>query len=126
MPPPEPEAPGGDDNIRGCRRRNMASSNTHSKRWGGGDLVYSHTWITKTDTRRVHVKTQTPRQPSRTTSHDKLALQHAHRACETYRLAQVTETALQHLRELRAVCAKTLKAKQDYHLPVTNLLKEHT
>ena len=57
--------------------------------------------------------------------YDKLAVQHAHRACETYRFAQVTETALQHLRELRAVYAKTLTAKQDYHLPVTNPLKEH-
>ena len=56
---------------------------------------------------------------------DKLAVQHAHRACETYRSAQVIETALQHLRELRAVYAKTLIAKQDYHLLVKNLLKEH-
>ena len=57
--------------------------------------------------------------------YDKLAVQHAHRACEIYWFAQVTETALQHLRELRAVYAKTLTAKQDYHLLVTNLLKEH-
>ena len=57
--------------------------------------------------------------------YDKLAVQHGHRAFETYRHAQVTETALQHVRELRAVYAKTLAAKQDYHLLVTNLLREH-
>ena len=57
--------------------------------------------------------------------YDKLAVQHAHRAFETYRHAQVTETTLQHVRELHAVYAKTLTAKQDYHLLVTNLLKEH-
>ena len=59
---------------------------------------------------------------------DKLASQHAHRACETYRFAQATETALQalqHLRELRTVYTNTLTAKKDYHLLVTNLLKEH-
>ena len=66
VPPPEPEAPGGGDSMRACRRRNVASSSTHCKRWGCGDLVYSHTWIAKTDTRRVHVKTQMPRQPSAT------------------------------------------------------------
>ena len=54
-----------------------------------------------------------------------LYVQHAHRAFETYQLAQVTETALQHLRELRTMNAKTLTAKEDYHLLVTNLLKEH-
>ena len=57
--------------------------------------------------------------------YDKLAVQHAHRAVETYSQAQVTKTALQHVRELRAVHTKTLTARQDYHLPVTNLLKEH-
>ena len=57
--------------------------------------------------------------------YDKLAVQHAHRVCETYQFAQVMETALQHLQELRAVYAKTLIAKTDYHLLVTNLLKEH-
>ena len=57
--------------------------------------------------------------------YDKLALQHAHRACETYRFAQATETALQHSQELRAVYTKTPTTKKDYHLLVTNLLKEH-
>ena len=57
--------------------------------------------------------------------YDKLAVQHAHRALDTYRHAQVTETALQHVRELRAVYTKTPTAKRDYHLLVTNLLKEH-
>ena len=57
--------------------------------------------------------------------YDKLAVQHAHRALDTYRQAQVTETALQHVRELRAVYTKTLMTKRDYHLLVTSLLKEH-
>ena len=57
--------------------------------------------------------------------YDKLPVQHAHRALETYRHAQDTETALQHVRELRAMYTKTLTAKQDYHLLATNLLKEH-
>ena len=56
----------------------------------------------------------------------KLALQHAHRASETYRFAQTTETVLHHIRELHAVCTKTQSAKRDYHLMVTNLLKENT
>ena len=55
---------------------------------------------------------------------DKLALQHAQRACGICLFAQVTETALLHLRELRAVYSNTLTAKKDYHLLVTNLLKE--
>ena len=57
--------------------------------------------------------------------YDKLAVQHAHRAVETYQQAQATETALQHVRELHAVYTKTPTAKQDYHLLVTKLLKEH-
>ena len=55
---------------------------------------------------------------------EKLALQHAQRACEIYCFAQVTETALLHLPELRTVYTNTLTAKKDYHLLVTNLLKE--
>ena len=39
------------------------------------------------------------------------AVQHAHRALEIYRQAQVTETAQQHVRELSAVYTKTLTAK---------------
>ena len=57
--------------------------------------------------------------------YDKLSVQHAHRALEFYRHAQVTETALHHVRELRAMYTKTLTAKRDYHLLVTNLLREH-
>ena len=57
--------------------------------------------------------------------YDKLALQHAHRASETYQFVQTTETALHHIWELRAVYTKTLTAKRDYHLMVTNLLKEN-
>ena len=57
--------------------------------------------------------------------YDTLAVQHARCASDIYRHAQVTEIALHHIRELRAVYAKTLTAKRDYHLLVTNLLKEH-
>ena len=57
--------------------------------------------------------------------YDKLALQHAHRACETYRFAQASETAQQHIQELCAVYTKTLTANKDYRLLVTNLPKEH-
>ena len=58
--------------------------------------------------------------------YDKLAVQHAHRGLEFYRHAQFTETVLHHVRELRAMYTKTLMAKRDYHLLVTNLLREHT
>ena len=51
-------------------------------------------------------------------------MQHAHRACEIYLFAQVTETALMHLRELRVVYSNALTATKDYHPLVTNLLKE--
>ena len=57
--------------------------------------------------------------------YDKLAVQHAHRALDFQRHAQVTETTLHPVRKLRAMCTKTPTAKQDYHLLVTNLLKEH-
>ena len=57
--------------------------------------------------------------------YDKLAVQHVHRALDTYRHAQVTETALQHVRELRAAYTKTLTAKQNCHLLVANSLNEH-
>ena len=58
--------------------------------------------------------------------YEKLAVQHAHRALDTYRhAARVTQTALQDLRELRALYTKTLTAKRDYVLPVTNLLEKH-
>ena len=56
---------------------------------------------------------------------DKLAVQHAHRASECYHYAHVNETTLHHIRELRTTYAKTLTAKQDHHLLVTNLLREH-
>ena len=54
-----------------------------------------------------------------------MALKHAHCARETYRFARTTETALHHIRVLRAVYAKTLTAKRDYHPMVTNVLKEN-
>ena len=56
---------------------------------------------------------------------DNLAVQHAHRASECYRYAHVNETTLHHIRELHTMYAKTLTAKRDYHLLVTNLLREH-
>ena len=55
---------------------------------------------------------------------NKLALQHTQRACEMYRFAQVTETALLHLRERHTMYTNILTAKMDYHLLVTDLLKE--
>ena len=58
-------------------------------------------------------------------SSDKLATQHAQRAQEIYCVAHTTETALQHLRKLRTMYTNTLTAKTNYHLLVTNLLKEH-
>ena len=75
--------------------------------------------------KRRHLDNLTLRWEHYLSFHDKLALEHAHRACETYRFAQATVSALQHIRELRAVYTKTLTAKKDYHLLVTNLLKEH-
>ena len=57
--------------------------------------------------------------------YDKLAVQQAHRALDLYQHAQVTETTLHHVRKLRAMYTKTLAAKQEYYLVVTNLLKEH-
>ena len=58
-------------------------------------------------------------------SSDKLATQHTQRVREIYCVAHATEITLQHLRELRTVYTNTLTAKTNYHLLVTNLLKEH-
>ena len=94
------------------------------------------TWFTNIDRSQKHIHDECTSKRRRLNDiahrwehylslYDKLAVQHAHRALDTHRHAQVSEAALQHVRELRAVYTKTPTAKQDYHLLVTNLLKEH-
>ena len=128
VPRPEPEAQGGDDSNCDCRRRTVAS---HAANDGEAETWFTHIHRSQ---KQIHEECKSKRRRLNNLAHrwehylslyDKLAVQHAHRALETYRHAQATETALQHVRELRAVYTKTLTAKQDYHLLVTNLLKEH-
>ena len=75
--------------------------------------------------KRRHLDNLTIRWEHYLSCSDKLASQHAQRASEIYWVAQVTETALQHLRELRTMYTNTVTAKKDCHLLVANLLKEH-
>ena len=59
------------------------------------------------------------------TASDKLARQHAQRAHDTYCKAHASEVTQRHRQELHTVYTKTLAAKTEYHLLVTNLIKEH-
>ena len=56
---------------------------------------------------------------------DKLARQHAQCARNMYCNAHAAEVTRRYLQELHIVYTNTLKAKTEYHLLVTNLLKEH-
>ena len=47
------------------------------------------------------------------------------RLSDCYRYGHVNETALHHIPELRAMYAKALTAKWDYHLLVRKLLRDH-
>ena len=59
------------------------------------------------------------------TASDKLARQHTERAHNAYCNAHATEVTRRHLEELRTVYTNTLTARTEYHLLVTNLIKEH-
>ena len=59
------------------------------------------------------------------TASNKLAKQHAQRAHDAYCNAHASEVTRRHLHELRTLYTNTLTAKTQYHLPVTNLIKEH-
>ena len=59
------------------------------------------------------------------TASDKLAKEHAQRTHDTYYSAHASEVTRRHLRELRTLYANTPIAKTEYHLLVSNLIKEH-
>ena len=59
------------------------------------------------------------------TASNKLAKQHAQRAQHAYCSAHASEVTRRHLYELRTLYANTLTAKTEYHLLVSNLIKEH-
>ena len=54
----------------------------------------------------------------------KLAQEHAQRAYDAYHNAHTSEVIRRHLRELHTLYSNTLSAKTEYHLLVTNLIKE--
>ena len=59
------------------------------------------------------------------TASNKLAKQHAQRAHDAYCSAHASEVPRRHLHELCTLYANTTTAKTEYHLLVTNLIKEH-
>ena len=59
------------------------------------------------------------------TASDKLTGQHTQRAHDAYCNAHASEVTPQHLQELRTIYTNTLTAKTEYHVLVTNLIKEH-
>ena len=75
--------------------------------------------------RWLYIHNSTTRWEHYLSSLDKLAMQHAQRARDIYCVAHTTETALQHLGELRRVYTNRPTAKTNYHVLVTHLPREH-
>ena len=75
--------------------------------------------------KRQRLDSDTTRWEHYLTASDKLARQHAQRARNTYCNAHAAEVTRRHIQELRTIYTNTLTAKTEYHLLVTNVLKEH-
>ena len=59
------------------------------------------------------------------TASNKVAKEHAQRAYDAYGSTHASEVTRRHLRQIRILYTNTLTAKTEYHLLVSNLIKEH-
>ena len=81
--------------------------------------------LEKRTPKRGRLDSETTRWENYLTASDKLARQHAQRARDTCCNAHTAQVARRHLQALHTIYTNTLTAKTEYHLLVTNLLKEH-